>query len=65
MSLGVDHAGEQENKVLTIDGGMTVIANNLNARNRYCITAPIIPRMVAKLNEHISSPMWNSTNNIN
>ena len=55
VSLGVDHAGEQENKVLKSDGGLIGIANNANARERYCITAPIISRMVTELNEHMSS----------
>lgn len=56
VSLEVDHAGEQENKVLKVDGGITGIANNANTRNRYCITAPIISRMVAEMKEHVSCP---------
>ena len=55
VSLGVDHAGEQENKVLKIDGGLVGIANNANARERYCVTAPIISRMVTELSEHMSN----------
>ena len=32
-SLGVDHAGEQDKKVLRIDSGNREIANNTNARD--------------------------------
>ena len=42
VALGVDHAGEQENKLLKISGGLRGIANNENARNRFFINAPFV-----------------------
>ena len=42
VAIGVDHAGEQENKLLKLEGGLTGIANNENARNRFLLTAPIL-----------------------
>ena len=39
MAIGVDHAGEKENKVLKVHGGLRGIANNENARNRFFVVA--------------------------
>ena len=50
-AIGVDHAGEQENKVLKVHGGLRGIANNENARNRFFIVAPIINRLCSELQE--------------
>ena len=49
VTLGLYHAGEQENKVLKTDGGIIAIAKNINVRSRYCITAPIISLLVTEL----------------
>ena len=38
----MDHAGEQENKLLKISGGLRGIANNENTRNRFFINAPFV-----------------------
>ena len=38
----MDHAGEQENKLLKISGGLRGIANNENARNKFFINAPFV-----------------------
>ena len=53
VSIGVDHAGEQVNNTLNVDGGITGIASNQNARDRYCFTAPIIARMVGELADYL------------
>ena len=42
VALGMDHAGEQVNKLLKINGGLIGVSKNVNARNRFMITAPII-----------------------
>ena len=42
VAIGVDHAGEQENKLLKLEGGLTGIANNENDPNRFLLTAPIL-----------------------
>ena len=42
VGLDVDHAGEQENKLIKISGGLCGIATNTNARERYFATAPIM-----------------------
>ena len=42
VAIGIDHAGEQENKYIKGHGGLTGIANNVNARNRFLISAPVI-----------------------
>ena len=41
-AIGVDHAGEQIYKIMEIDGGLTGISNNENARNRYFLTVPLV-----------------------
>ena len=58
-SLGLDHAGEQQNRVLKTDGGIIGIANNANARDRHCVTAPIISRMVTELSQYMSTATKN------
>ena len=40
-SLGADHAGEQQNKILKIVGGLIGITKNEQARTRYFSVAPI------------------------
>ena len=42
VGIGVDHAGEQENKVLKVSGGLRGIATNINARNRFFAIVPLI-----------------------
>ena len=41
-AIGVDHAGEQVNKILKINGGLVGISHNVNARDRFFLTAPFI-----------------------
>ena len=55
-ATGVDHAGEQENKVLKVYGGLRGIANNENARNRFFVVAPIINRLCSELQERHPVP---------
>lgn len=55
-AIGVDHAGEQENKVLKVHGGLRGIANNENARNRFFVAAPIINRLCSELQERHHVP---------
>ena len=60
VGIGVDHAGEQENKVLKVSGGLRGIATNINARNRFFVIVPLIrylcetPAVTAK--HHNTSP---------
>ena len=42
VALGVDHAGEQENKSREISGGLRGIANNVNARNRFFALVSVV-----------------------
>ena len=58
-SLGVDHAGEQENRVLKTYGGIIGIANNANARDRHCVTATIISRIVTEPSQYMSTATKN------
>ncbi len=55
-AIGVDHAGEQENKVLKVHGGLRGIANNENARNRFFGGAPMINRLCSELQERHHVP---------
>ncbi|ESO99438.1 hypothetical protein LOTGIDRAFT_158523 [Lottia gigantea] len=41
-SIGMDHAGEQENKIMKVEGGLIGISNNENERTRYFLVAPIL-----------------------
>ncbi len=40
VSIGADHACEQINRLLKVNGGITGISNNPNARQRFFLTAP-------------------------
>ena len=40
--IGMDHRGEQVNKVLKIEGGVVGISRNENARTRYMLNAPVL-----------------------
>ena len=59
-AIGVDHAGEQQNKKLKIQGGLIGITTKENSRNRYFIISPVISQIVygmeemrnCKTNEH-------------
>ena len=42
VGIGVVHAGEQQNEMLKVSGGLRGIATNANARNRFFATAPIL-----------------------
>ena len=50
-AIGMDHAGEQINKILKIEGGIVGISRNENARTRYFLTAPIIAQIIANTKE--------------
>ena len=41
-AIGADHAGEQVNKVLKVEGGIIGISNNTNARLKFFLTAPLL-----------------------
>eukprot|EP00794_Sanderia_malayensis_P017161 gene17161-18883_t len=56
IAIGVDHAVEQENKLLKIDGGLRGIANNEKARNCFFVAAPIINRLCSELQERHTVP---------
>ena len=43
MTIGRDHAGEQENKMIKNRGGNTTITRNKNNRTRHFLAAPILP----------------------
>ena len=49
VAIGRDHAGEQENKVLKIQGGLQGITRQENARIRYFLIAPILKEIVDKM----------------
>ena len=40
--IGVDHAGEQVNKLLKVSGGLDRITKSVNDRDRSFLTAPFI-----------------------
>ena len=46
-ALGMDHTGEQVNEVIKIEGGLTGVSRNENARTRYFLTAPIISKIAS------------------
>ena len=48
-SIGVDYAGEQVNRVLKVDGGLTGISSNQNARTRLLLIAPIISHLTEEM----------------
>ena len=39
---GYDQAGEHVNRELKVDGGLIGVSNNINARTRFLLTAPLI-----------------------
>ena len=41
-SHGYDQAGEHVNRELKVDGGLIGVSNNINARTRFLLTAPLI-----------------------
>ena len=47
--IGVDHAGEQVNKLLKVSGGLEGIAKTVNARDRFLLTAPFIGEIVSQM----------------
>lgn len=56
-AIGPDHAGEQENKVLKVQGGLRGIANNENARNRFFLVAPVLSQINRNLSETKTLPV--------
>ena len=51
----MDHAGEQVNKTLKIDGGLIGISKHIiNARNRFMLTAPIIAGISSNTKKHVA-----------
>ena len=42
IALGRDHAGEQQNKIMKIKGGLKGISKEENARVRHFLTAPVL-----------------------
>ena len=45
-SIGVDHAGERINKLIKVDGGLTGISSNENARARWMLIAPVVLKFI-------------------
>ena len=48
-AIGVDHSGEQVNKILKISGGLVGISHNVNARDRFFLTAPYIAEITKEM----------------
>ena len=48
-AIGVDHSGEQVNKILKINGGLVGISHNVNARDRFFLTAPYIAEITKEM----------------
>ena len=48
-AIGVDHADEQVNKILKINGGLVGISHNVNARDRFYLTAPYIANITKEM----------------
>ena len=49
LKLVIDHAGEQVNKLLKMSGALEGITKNVNARDRFFLTAPFIGEIVAQM----------------
>jgi hypothetical protein len=56
VAIGRDHAGEQENKVLKVQGGLQGITRQENARTRYFLIAPILKEIVNDMQKMGGSP---------
>ena len=50
-AIGVDHAGEQQNKKLEIQDGLIGITTKENSRSRYFIISPVISQIVNEMEE--------------
>ena len=48
-AVGVDHVEEQVNKILKINGGLIGISHNINARDRFILTAPYIANITKEM----------------
>ena len=48
-AISVDHAGEQVNKILKVNGGLVCISHNVNARDRFFLTAPYIANITKEM----------------
>ena len=55
FTIGMDHRGEQVNKMLKIDGGIVGISRNENARTRFMLSAPIIAEISSSFKDSIGS----------
>ena len=64
-SLGIDHAGEQQNKLLEIQGGIVGITKNEHARIRYFLTASILANISSELKNIISTNSYTSHHRLN
>ena len=53
--IGMDHRGEQVNKILKIDGGIVGISHNENACTRFMLSAPIIAEISSSFKDSIGS----------
>ena len=52
-SLGADHAGEQQNKLLKIQGDIIVVTKNEKARLRHFLFAPVLAKISHELENHV------------
>ena len=46
ISIGSDHALEQENKVMKVTGGVKGLTQNSSGLHRFCLTAPVLNSML-------------------
>ena len=46
---GYDQAGEHVNRELKVDGGLIGVSNNINARTRFLLTAPLISSIYGEM----------------
>ena len=63
--LGADHAGEQQNKLLKIQGGIVGITKNEHARIRYFLTASILANISSELKNIISTNSYTCHHKLN
>ena len=57
--IGMDHRGEQVNKILKIDGGIVGISRYENARTRFMLSAPVIAETSSSFKDSMGSSLIN------
>ena len=51
-AVGSDHAMEQDNRKMKVAGGVTGLTQNINALNRFCLTAPVMNSVLQQYYEN-------------